>query len=148
MQSVSGSNGIEAIAVEVDAPAPQEPAVSDDDLTKHFAKGSVSVSLKYYMSSCECFSAWQSRDLKKFSGTIEKISGYAVDLLHRTKSLCDSHKGPSKARRFRRPEAISDDIMFWELKVDPSNKARVHGFFVGSVFFLVWLDRNHECFKQ
>ena len=37
---------------------------------------------------------------------------------------------------FRRPNGISEDIQFHELKVDASNKARIHGFFVGSVFFL------------
>ncbi|MFJ5487377.1 hypothetical protein ACIKTA_07040, partial [Hansschlegelia beijingensis] len=31
----------------------------------------------------------------------------------------------------------------WEIKVDPSNKLRIHGLFVDSVFFLVWLDREH-----
>jgi len=87
---------------------------------------SVSISLKYYLSSCECFSQWQARELKKFTGTIEKISNYDADQLQRTKSLCDSHKGAPSFPRFRRPDAISEDIMFYEIKVDPSNKARIN----------------------
>jgi hypothetical protein len=39
---------------------------------------------------------------------------------------------------------VSEDIPFYELHVH--SKARVHGFFVESVFFLVWLDRNHRAF--
>src|ERR1700752_2794526 len=130
MPNASGNTGTDPTELEIEEPAPPEPEVSEDDLARHFVKESVSISLKYYLSSCECFSDWQPRDLKKFTGTIEKISGYDVDLLQRTKSLCDSHKGAPSYARFRRPDAISDDVLFYELKVDPSNKARIHGFFV------------------
>ena len=58
------------------------------------------------------------------------------------------HRGSPSAARFKRPEDISEDIDFYEIKVDPSNKARIHGFFVQGVFFLVWLDRGHSCFSQ
>jgi len=57
-------------------------------------------------------------------------------------------RGPPSAARFKRPQDISEDIKFYEIKVDPSNKARIHGFFVQGVFFLVWLDRGHNCFAQ
>jgi hypothetical protein len=77
---------------------------------------------------------------------IEKISGYGAELLQSTYALCVAHKGPPGAGRFQRPGNISEDILFHEIKVDPSNKARIHGFFAGSVFFLVWLDRSHDCF--
>jgi hypothetical protein len=148
MQNVSASVGIDPANVIIEEEAPPEPRISDDDLAGHFVKESVSISLKYYLSSCECFSDWQARELKKFTGTIEKISGYDVDQLQRTKSLCDSHKGPPSYARFRRPDSVSDDVLFYEIKVDPSNKARIHGFFVRGVFFLVWLDRKHQCFEQ
>jgi hypothetical protein len=60
--------------------------------------------------------------------------------------LCHSHRGPPKAKRFTRPDDISEDVLFYGLRV--TDKARVHGFFVDSVFFLVWLDRKHECFPD
>ena len=96
----------------------------------------------------ECFSKWRGPELKKFSSTIEKIRGYAPDKLKANKNLCDMHKGSSSRERFKRPQDISEDIKFYEIKVDPSNKARIHGFFVQGVFFLVWLDRDHGCFPQ
>jgi hypothetical protein len=142
------SGGIDPASIRIADEPPSEPVVSEDDLTKNFLKKSVSISLKYYISSCECFSEWQARELKKFTGTIEKIGNYDADQLQRTKSLCDSHKGAPSFPRFSRPASISEDITFYEIKVDPSNKARIHGFFIEGVFFLVWLDRNHQCFKE
>lgn len=147
MQSASTSNG-PTEKLQVEEPALVDPVVSPDDLEKHFTLESVSISLKYYSRSCECFSDWDSRDLKKFSATLEKISNYAAEQLQKTKPLCDSHRGPPSRERFKRPSVISEDVQFFELKVDPGNKARVHGFFVRSVFFLVWLDRKHQCFEQ
>lgn len=121
--------------------------ISVDKLASHLSEG-VSVSLRYYASNCECFSKWQGPELKKFSGALSKLAGYSADHLKGYKPLCVPHKGGPSEGRFRRPDAISEDLPFWEIKVDPSNKARVHGFFVENVFFLVWLDRKHACFKQ
>ncbi|HEY5064328.1 MAG TPA: hypothetical protein VIJ04_05785 [Xanthobacteraceae bacterium] len=140
--------GSKLTEAEIAAPIDTIPAVSTDILSRHFNAQSVSISLKYYMKSCECFSEWQNRDLKKFSSIIEKIGGYTPELLQGTYNLCVAHKGPPAAPRFRRPDNISEDILFHELKVDSSNKARIHGFFAGSVFFLVWLDRSHACFPS
>ncbi|EAQ35993.1 hypothetical protein NB311A_01435 [Nitrobacter sp. Nb-311A] len=148
MPSELEKTGIDQAAVSIEEPLPAEPLISESDLAKHFVKQSVSISLKYYLRSCECFSEWQKGDLKKFSSAIDKIRGYDADQLQRTQSLCGIHKGEPKYARFRRPETISDDIVFHEIKIDPSNKARAHGFFVEGVFFLVWLDRNHECFEE
>lgn len=125
-----------------------EPIKLSDPILSHFGSDSVSISLKYCRTSCECFSAWQKNELKKFSATISKISGYSPLQLQSNTNLCGSHKGQPSQERFCRPDTISDDIRFFEIKVDPSNKARIHGFFVGSVFFLVWLDRKHACFPE
>lgn len=125
-----------------------EPVKLSGSIIDHFPNDSVSISLKYYRVTCECFSAWQKNELKKFSTTIDKINGYSPQLLQGNPNLCKYHKGPPSQERFCRPDAISDDIGFFEIKVDPSNKARIHGFFVGSVFFLVWLDREHACFPD
>ncbi|WP_366653604.1 hypothetical protein [Fodinicurvata sp. EGI_FJ10296] len=121
--------------------------VEPDALYQHLRNRGVSVSLRYFQSSCECFSKWQNKELKKFSGTLEKIRGYNANLLKQKKSLCDSHKGDPDEGRFSRPEEISPDMTLYEIKVDPSNKLRMHGFFVDDVFFLIWLDREHKCFK-
>jgi hypothetical protein len=148
MPQKSGNNGEGEQSIKIDAPLAVEPTVSTDVLSQHFEASNVSISLKYYLRSCECFSAWQRGDLKKFSAVIDKISGYTPEMLQSTYNLCVAHKGPPKAARFRRPSNISEDILFHEIKVDASNKARVHGFFAGTIFFLVWLDRSHECFPS
>lgn len=111
-----------------------EPSITINDIEKH-STGAVSINLRYYYNKCECFSQWQSAELKKFSGTIEKIRGYTFDTLRVNKTLCEIHRGPPKASRFSRPESISDDIQFYEIKVDPSKKLRIHGFFIKDIFF-------------
>jgi hypothetical protein len=91
---------------------------------------------------------WEKRELKKFSGCLEKLSGYSKQSLKANANLCVMHKGPPGRERFSRPAHIGEDIQFWEIKVDPSNKLRMHGLFVEDVFFLVWLDREHMCFPS
>jgi hypothetical protein len=148
MPKKSENDGNKSSQIQIAAPSDPEPSVSTDELAQHFEGQNVSISLKYYIKSCECFSDWQRNELKKFSAIIDKISGYTPETLQRTFNLCVAHKSAPRKDRFRRPQNISEDILFYELKVDASNKARVHGFFVKSVFFLVWLDRSHECFPS
>lgn len=130
---------------EVDKP---EPTIGTAPLAPHLESGSVSVSLRYYQRRCECFSAWKSQELKYFSSTIDKIRGYSAKMLIAKKNLCEMHKGKPSRERFSRPSEISEDQSFYEIKVDQANKLRVHGFFVGDVFFLIWLDHGHECFRS
>ncbi len=127
--------------------AASDPTLSEGDIFVH-NRGQVAINLRYYLDSCECFSDWQSKDLKKFTSTIKKLKGYTHSRLVINKSLCDLHKGKPSETRFKRPVEISDDIPFYEIKVDPANKARIHGFFVEDTFFLVWLDRSHSCFRS
>lgn len=124
--------------------APKTLPISEE-LQKFLLAAGVSISLKYYDSSCECFSKWKSQELKGFSSLIDKIAQLGVSQLKSGTKYCDMHAGPSKLKRFQRPDDISPDIPLYELKV--TEKARVHGFFVESIFFLLWLDREHACFK-
>lgn len=123
-------------------------SIDVSQLAIHLDKNHVSISLRYFKKSCECFSKWQRDELKKFSATIDKLSGFNASQLMRYLPLCDIHKGPPAEGRFAMPDGISPDQVFHEIKVDPSNKLRVHGFFAESVFFLVWLDREHACFPE
>ena len=126
----------------------KEPDISLTRLAAHLDARSVSVSLRYFRRECECFSAWTGEELKKFSSTLEKIRGYTAELLVTNTKLCAGHKGPPSEARFAFPSDVSEDQSIFEIKVDPSNKLRMHGFFVGQVFFLIWLDREHACFKE
>lgn len=108
----------------------------------------VSISLKYYRQETECFSQWNPGDLKKFGSTVGKIKQLTADKLKGYKPLCEPHKNDPAEKRFARPDALSEDLSFYEIKVDPSNAARIHGVFVGSVFFLVWLDKDHAVYPE
>lgn len=108
----------------------------------------VSISLKYYREETECFSEWQPGELKKFSAMIAKVGQFTAMKLRGYKPLCEPHKYQPAESRFSRPAKLSEDLSFFELKVDHSNKARVHGVFVGSIFFLVWLDRLHAVYPE
>lgn len=107
----------------------------------------VSISLEYYQQSTECFSHWHETELKKFAGLIEKLKGYSLAGLLLS-DLCCKHIGRPKEARFSRPAGIAWDSAMFELRVDRSNLARVHGVFAGNVFQLVWLDRKHRVFPK
>lgn len=124
-----------------------DPTLAEGDILAH-SRGQVSINLRYYLEKCECFSEWQKRDLQKFTATIGKLKNYTYLKLRVNENLCKIHKGKPNEARFKRPTEISEDIRFYEIIVDPSNKARIHGFFIADTFFLVWLDRNHRCFRS
>lgn len=114
----------------------------------------LSISLKYYDPKHECLSAWQAADLRAFSSTVEKLraqtwiqvlqsggrSGQKVGL------GCTKHRDSRRLPRFRWADKISRDLDFYELRV--TERARIHGFNVGAVFFVTWLDRNHQIYPM
>lgn len=103
----------------------------------------VSISLKYYMHKAECFSDWQPKELKAFSGLIEKLRSYKWPQIQSAQGpTCHKHQGGKKVTGYSRPAAIGEDIPFYGIHIN--QKARMHGFHFNSVFYLVWLDRNHN----
>ena len=106
----------------------------------------VSVSLRFYAPSVECFSEWTAADLKSFSSLVSKLRHLDIQELRGNANLCKSHAKGSKIRNYRRPDGIGNDVKFHELKL--SGRLRVHGVFQGPVFHLVWLDRNHQVFPN
>jgi hypothetical protein len=43
---------------------------------------------------------------------------------------------------------VSKDLPLFEIRVAQCAAARIHGVFIGSVFHLFWLDREHALFKS
>lgn len=35
----------------------------------------------------------------------------------------------------------------WQFSLSANEHGRVHGFFIGSIFFIVWLDKNHSLYS-
>lgn len=112
------------------------------------------VSLRYFDPSFQCLSEWTSDELRAFSGMIESLRGMTWDDIYRTGGKLGNktgvgytvHKDASRLPNSRRLEKLSPDLTFFELRV--TGRARVHGFRTKSVFFLVWLDRNHDVYKM
>jgi hypothetical protein len=140
---------------DISKPVIAEPAIDiadiklnvGDDLIRHLADPHVSISLKYYHKKSECWSDWRERELKDLSNTIDKLRSVSASELKRGGGPhFDSHKGPPKGPGFKRPKNISEDMQFYEIGLN--QRARIHGILVGSVFFLVWLDRGHKVFPS
>jgi len=36
----------------------------------------------------------------------------------------------------------------WQFQLTSNEHGRVHGFFIGEVFFVVWLDPDHKLYKK
>jgi len=118
------------------------------------------VALKYFRSDWQCFSDWESQELKEFSSFLKNLQCHTWQQVYNTGSKIPKHGlaytkyniDDVKSEAIKRKldsvkKEISDEINFFELRVN-QNKLRVHGFQSQSVFFLVALDRNHEAFPM
>jgi len=111
-----------------------------------------SVSLKYYNPRFECFSKWPPDKLAAFSSFIGKLAGHTWGAIYNTGGKLGNKTGlgytPHKHRNKLPPlpNGPSEDLTFFELRV--TQEARVHGFRMGAVFFLVWLDKDHRIYPM
>lgn len=110
------------------------------------------VNLKYYNHSHECFSCWTKEELVKFSEFTSILTQQTWAEIYRSggKSKVGLgytvHKNKDVLPNKGKVPKISEDITLFELRT--GDKARVHGFRSKSVFFLVWLDRNHQIYPM
>lgn len=106
----------------------------------------VAVSLRYWHTGSECISVWQRTELERLRKLIDKIQGLTATKVRLDHGLEHKlHKAAPK-RGFTRPSGLSKDIPMCELRV--TSKARVHGALHNDIFYLVWLDRNHDVFPS
>lgn len=99
---------------------------------------------------------------QKFCYT-NKETNYFVKLLERLRDVCQMTKNEMTGRNrgsLRCHEidfkniGVSEDTFgilgddvdddAWQFQLSSNEHGRVHGYFVGSVFYIVWLDPNHE----
>ena len=106
--------------------------------------------LKYYQPSYQCFSKWNSDELKSFTDLIKRMRqiGWS-ELVGRGALGYKKHtyleKLPQEDIKCLK-SILSPDITFSEIRV--TQKARIHGFRAGTGFYLVWLDKDHEIFPM
>ncbi|MGL5014811.1 MAG: MAG6450 family protein [Bacteroidales bacterium] len=106
----------------------------------------VLMSIKYLQHDFQCFSDWESKEMKAFWGFNKKLHDHTWKQIYQTAS---TKKGLAydKISYDKYPESdfkkeLSKDHTLFELRV--TDKARVHGFRIKGIFYLCWLDRNHE----
>lgn len=124
-----------------------EKVIPDAKLTNvEVPKERLSISFKYYDSSITSLSDLQGRkELKALDDFIDKINNYesvetACKLGTCKKTNLDNKRWDLKQKL--RNKNISTQIDIIHLRA--GKQFRVHGFFNGPRFKLVWLDPNHE----
>ena len=109
---------------------------------------SISIVLRYYDYTYQCFSDWKSNELKLFSKFVDKLRKLTWSQVHSQSSnknktgLALTYINRNQLPQKDILKEISPEIRIFELRI--SDKVRVHGFRIKNSFFLIWLDRNHE----
>lgn len=111
----------------------------------------VHIGLKYYDANHECFSKWEKPELKELSKFVKKLSNYTWNQVMQQAGSKNGfnytlHKDIKKLPKEPKALGLSEDTTFFELRVDGDK--RVHGFRSKSIFFLIWLDRNHQIYPS
>jgi len=123
-------------------------ASSLDGLLSVGNDNSVFVSIKHVQHSFQCFSVWSHPEMKEFWNFSDKIHNQTWQQVYSSSGKKDkAGLGYTTINLNQYPESefkskFSPDITVFELRV--TQKARVHGFRLKSVFFICWLDKNHE----
>lgn len=123
-------------------------AASLDYFEKDGNSSSVLISFKHIQHEFQCFSDWSKSEMKDFWNFNAKLHEYTWQDVYATSRKKNKTGFAYTEIPFKKypgsefKEKLSKDITLFELRVN--QKIRVHGFRLKSVFFLCWLDRNHE----
>lgn len=107
---------------------------------------------RLHVKSCGKFN-YQGRD-----------ANYFLKLIDRLKNLCDmtrkdlmlSHNKTLRCHSINFVETTENsfgnwsedlDIEPWQFSLSRDEHGRVHGYFIDNVFYIVWLDPEHELYK-
>lgn len=91
--------------------------------------------------------------MKLFSSFVNKLRQTTWNQIYRSGGQLGHKSGfgytPCKDRKklpkYPELDAVSEDITFFELRVDDT--MRVHGFRILDAFYLVWLDHTHKMYS-
>lgn len=112
------------------------------------AHANVFISLRFIQESYQCFSEWTQPEMSLFWDFNRRIHEVTWDSLMKQGGKSDkSGFAPTiiESAKYSNSGFIAtlDPLTtFFELRV--SGKIRVHGFRDDSVFYICWLDRNHQ----
>lgn len=109
----------------------------------------VLISLRFVHEEFECFSEWSKQDMKLFWNFNRSVHAYKWQhvIEQGGKAKKKVGFGYTKVAKNLYPEggfisAFNPDVDFFEMRL--GDKARVHGFRYDSIFYICWLDRNHN----
>lgn len=93
-----------------------------------------------------CLSEWEASEIKDLMRSLKKIEGYSWLQI---KSQGSKSRGGSVGCGFKiikqhpsLPSSVSDDVVISEMRV--CEKKRIFGFRLGSVYYVIWFDRDHS----
>ncbi len=108
----------------------------------------VFLSIRHLQVNYQCFSDWSKAEMKDFWSFNSLIHDYTWQDVYATArkkkkngiayTIIPIKKYPNSAFK----KQLSPDVTLFELRI--SQVARAHGFRDKSIFYLCWLDRNHE----
>lgn len=103
------------------------------------------VSIRYIDHTYQCFSEWSKEEMKGWWNFIEKIHNFTWSLLYTSASKGEGKTGFAYTlipySQYKN-SSLSPDINMFELRL--GDKPRVHGFRNNSIFYIIYLDRNHD----
>ncbi|MDM1041729.1 MULTISPECIES: MAG6450 family protein [Empedobacter] len=108
----------------------------------------VIISFLHLQNKYQCFSEWTKNEMSEFWNFYSKAHEYTWTQIYSTGRKTNKNGFAYTIidkKIYPNPEfknTLSEDITLFELRV--SKKARVHGFRNKSVFYICWLDRNHN----
>ncbi len=115
-------------------------------------KTNVFLSLRLLQDSFQCFSDWTKQEMSIFWDFNRKIHNISWELLMQQAGKGQSKVGyaPTPINRDLYPVAsfidqLDPNIQLLELRLN--DKIRVHGFRDRPIFYICYLDRNHEICK-
>lgn len=121
-----------------------------------FADGNnanVLASIRFVQHDFQCFSDWTNAEMKVFWSFIHKLHTYTWVLLYGTGGKSGNKTGlgytATSLKDYPESEFITQldpEISLFELRVD--DKKRVHGFRSKAIFYICWLDKDHEIFPS
>ena len=106
------------------------------------------VSLRLVQDDFQCFSVWTRGDMRNFWEFQRKVHDQSwQQILSSGGKNNKTGLGYTPIPKSKYPsknfiDTLSPDTSFFELRV--SQKSRVHGFRSGPIFYICWLDRNHD----
>jgi hypothetical protein len=127
-------------------------ALKLDEFSQEGNNAFVFLSLKYLQHKTQCFSDWPNSEMGafwSFNKSIHQTTWQNVYASSGKKNKTGLAYTKIEIKQYPKTvfsQSLSEDITLFELRLN--QKMRVHGFRHKSVFYLCWLDREHNLLSK